>query len=50
MKGRTVIMIAHRLSAIRDANLILVIVGGAVAESDSHDECSGFWCHGAVLK
>jgi subfamily B ATP-binding cassette protein MsbA len=38
MKGRTVIMIAHRLATIRDADKILVISGGVVAESGSHDE------------
>ena len=38
MKGRTVITIAHRLSTIRDADQIIVINGGVVAESGSHDE------------
>ena len=38
MKGRTVITIAHRLSTIRDANQIIVISGGVVAESGTHDE------------
>jgi ABC-type multidrug transport system fused ATPase/permease subunit len=38
MKGRTVITIAHRLSTIRDADRIIVISGGTVAESGSHDE------------
>ena len=38
MKGRTVITIAHRLSTIRDADRILVISGGVVAESGTHDE------------
>src|SRR5271165_1534634 len=38
MKGRTVITIAHRLSTIRDADQIIVIAGGVVAESGSHDE------------
>ena len=38
MKGRTVITIAHRLSTIRDANQIIVIAGGVVAESGTHDE------------
>ncbi len=33
MKGRTVITIAHRLGTIRDANKIIVISGGVVAES-----------------
>jgi ABC-type multidrug transport system fused ATPase/permease subunit len=38
MKGRTVITIAHRLSTIHDADRILVINGGVVAESGTHDE------------
>ena len=38
MKGRTVITIAHRLSTIRDADQIIVISGGVVAENGSHDE------------
>jgi ABC-type multidrug transport system fused ATPase/permease subunit len=38
MKGKTVIAIAHRLSTIRDADRIMVISGGAVAEMGSHDE------------
>ncbi len=38
MKGRTVVTIAHRLSTIRDADQIIVIAGGVVAESGNHDE------------
>ena len=38
MKGRTVITIAHRLSTIRDADQIIVMAGGVVAESGNHDE------------
>lgn len=35
---RTVFVIAHRLSTIRSADRILVIEGGTISESGSHDE------------
>jgi len=38
MAGRTVITIAHRLTTIRDADQILVIAGGVVAESGTHEQ------------
>jgi ABC-type multidrug transport system fused ATPase/permease subunit len=38
MKGRTVICIAHRLSTIRDADKVIVIKDGVVAEQGSHQE------------
>lgn len=37
-KGRTTIIIAHCLSTIRTANLIVVLQAGRVVESGSHNE------------
>jgi subfamily B ATP-binding cassette protein HlyB/CyaB len=36
--GRTVLIIAHRLSAVRDANRILVMDRGRIVEEGPHDE------------
>ncbi|MDR0669694.1 MAG: ABC transporter ATP-binding protein, partial [Treponema sp.] len=38
MKGKTVIVIAHRLGTITGADNILVIEQGRIAESGSHTE------------
>jgi len=38
MKGRTTFVIAHRLSTIRQADQILVIEEGKIAEQGTHDE------------
>ena len=36
--SRTIVVIAHRLSTIKKANKILVLSGGRLAESGTHDE------------
>ena len=38
MDNRTSFVIAHRLSTVRDADMILVVQGGEVTESGTHDE------------
>lgn len=38
MEGRTSFIIAHRLSTIKDADKILVMVGGDIVEQGTHDE------------
>lgn len=38
MKGKTVIVIAHRLFTIRNADKIVVVVDGRIAEQGTHEE------------
>jgi len=38
MQGRTTFVIAHRLSTIRNADRIVVIVGGHIVEEGKHDQ------------
>jgi len=38
MVGRTCVVVAHRLSTIRNADIIAVVQGGKVVESGSHDD------------
>jgi ATP-binding cassette subfamily B protein len=37
-EGRTTIAIAHRLSTVRNADQIVVVEGGGIAERGTHDE------------
>lgn len=37
-KGKTVLVIAHRLSTVRDADQIIVLKNGEIAEIGNHDE------------
>lgn len=46
MQGRTSFIVAHRLSTVRDADLILVMRDGTIVESGTHDallEKGGFY-------
>ncbi len=38
IKGRTSLVIAHRLSTVRSADLILVVLGGKIVEQGTHAE------------
>lgn len=38
MNGRTVLVIAHRLSTVKSANTVAVISDGQVVESGNHEE------------
>jgi ATP-binding cassette subfamily B protein len=38
MRGRTCLVVSHRVSTVRHADLILVLDGGRVAERGTHDE------------
>jgi ABC-type multidrug transport system fused ATPase/permease subunit len=38
LKGRTAIIIAHRLSTVRNADMIIVLEGGKIVEMGKHEE------------
>jgi ABC-type multidrug transport system fused ATPase/permease subunit len=48
MRGRTVLILAHRLSTVYDADWIVVVDGGRVVEVGTHHELQrrqGLYCH-----
>jgi ATP-binding cassette subfamily B protein len=47
-KGRTTLVIAHRLSTVMDANQILVMDGGRIVERGTHRELLA--CNGAYAE
>jgi subfamily B ATP-binding cassette protein HlyB/CyaB len=48
-RGRTVVIVAHRLSALRNASRIIVMERGQIAEEGSHDDLldqtAGIYAH-----
>ena len=56
MQGRTSFIVAHRLSTIREADIILVMKDGSIIEQGNHEELlekNGFYAklyNGQVAK
>ena len=49
MQGRTCIVIAHRLSTVRNAHRIIVLKDGAIIEEGNHESLLAAGCHYAEL-
>jgi ATP-binding cassette, subfamily B (MDR/TAP), member 1 len=50
MVGRTSVVIAHRLTTVRNADTIAVVQSGVVLEQGSHDELMARGAEGAYVK
>ncbi|RUA00027.1 MAG: ABC transporter ATP-binding protein, partial [Deltaproteobacteria bacterium] len=54
LKGRrTIIMVSHRLSALRNADRIIVMEGGRITESGSHEQLvstGGYYARTAAIQ
>jgi ATP-binding cassette subfamily B protein len=44
-KGKTVVIVAHRLSTVKDANQIVVLENGRIVERGSHHELTAMKGH-----
>jgi ATP-binding cassette subfamily B protein len=38
MKGRTMIVVSHRVSTVKDCDAVVVLEGGTIAERGGHEE------------